>query len=202
MRDATPFLCNNLPSPCLRYVIEGKGSGYFARHSLRVPWEQNYAEVRGEWALHPEAKEMRRLLRSKELGENERQKAKQTAVLTGHSQLHGEGTGKARKGTLRTHGEMRCSCLSSPLCWHFDCVRTRAYATAHSSFSGQQAEASGVPAYAQGRATNRGSDTRRPATDETSGMQAVGCKKGVRLSSAWCHRLANAWLEQGTHGIS
>ena len=45
-------------------------------------------------------------------------------------------------------------------------------------------------------------DTRRPATDETSGMQVVGCKKGSEPQfAAWCHRFGNAWPKQGTHGL-
>jgi hypothetical protein len=69
--------------------------------------------------------------------------------------------------------------------------------------SAQQTEASGSTAYAQGRATNRGGDTRRTATEEISGMQAVGCMKGVSLSS-WFGAIAFVirWPKRGTHGIA
>ena len=144
MRDATPFLCNNLPSPCLRYVIEGKGSDYFARHSLgvctgittRVSREHSNALERGKLASQCRANVWRKALQCLELGEECKAKglrghhaqrhgtvrcklvdcinptdawrckanAWRNTALDSHSQLHG-------KGTLRTHGEMRCSLL-------------------------------------------------------------------------------------------
>jgi hypothetical protein len=41
--DATPFLCNNLPSPCIRYVIETTKVEY----SLCVCWAGSHARAMG-----------------------------------------------------------------------------------------------------------------------------------------------------------
>jgi hypothetical protein len=118
-------------------------------------------------------------------------------------QKHGKGTANGWEGTREGHGD---PALLSSLCAATSPARANertAYGSANAWVDAEETEepcwgtavtvrllslrAAGRnqrrTAYAQGRATNRGSDTRRPATEETSGMQAVGCKKGVRLSS-------------------
>jgi hypothetical protein len=63
--DTTPFVCNNLPSPFLLYVIERTRLSHSAgrllgRGATRTPREHRNAEERGKTAWEPEAKRMRR----------------------------------------------------------------------------------------------------------------------------------------------
>ncbi len=61
------------------------------------------------------------------------------------------------------------------------------------SVSGQQGEAISVQRTLRAAALTTEVDTRRPATEETSTMQAVGCKKGSDAQFVvWWHRFGNA----------